>query len=329
MLSARDPAQFKDAAARYSGHHKVAVLMAPRLGDSLLMMCIAHNLHAAGRQVSVFGNYIDSLAEWFPHMDVRPSLQEGQAREALQAYDLALQMHPDWPFSLHLHHPENFYYDRLVQVTGRDFVKLPQIAEFCRSFFALEGATTDNGLRSRDPQSWRSHKQRVVIHPTSTGAQRCWAPGHFRALGLRLLASGHEPCFIVAPHERADWAWVRELGMQMPELPSLSEVAGFIHASGWFIGNESGIGHLASNLGIPTLSLTGRPTRTRCWLPSWSPASFVYPRFLVGGRLRDRYWRTALLPGTVMRAFRQFQADTEKQPLTPFCLLNAGQATAP
>ncbi|WP_372701730.1 glycosyltransferase family 9 protein [Castellaniella sp.] len=311
-LAPRNPAEIAGVRQMAEASQRVAVVLAPRLGDSLLMLTIAQNLRAAGREVCVYGDYARALADWLPGLAVCPALAEAQATETLRGFDLCLQMHVDWPFSLCAYHPQALYYDGLVRVTGRGFTKLDQIVRFCHHYLGLTQATADDGMRAPEPHSWRRHPRRVVIHPTSTGAQRCWAPRHFRTLGLRLQDQGFEPCYIVSPAERPDWLWVRELGLGLPELPSLSAVAGFIHQSGWFIGNESGIGHLSSSVGVPTLSLTGRPTRTRCWLPAWSPAAFVYPKWLIGGRLRDRYWRTALTPGEVLRAFARLRAQVEE-----------------
>ncbi|WP_033473200.1 glycosyltransferase family 9 protein [Bordetella bronchiseptica] len=311
------PPYDKAAALRgLAGARRVALLMAPRLGDTLLMMNMARNLAAHGREVSIFGDYIHGLRDWFPGLDIRPSLSEEQAGQVLPGYDCAAQMHVGWPYALHAHQPNYFYYDAHVAVTGRGFVKLFQIRDFCREQLGLAQAGADNGLRPPPQvQPHRSHPRRVALHPTSTGAQRCWAPRHFKELGLRLLHEGYEPNYIVAPHERAEWSWVLDHGLHLPQFPSLSEVAGFIHASGWFIGNESGIGHLASNVGVPTLSLTGRPTRTRAWRPAWSTSRIVYPALIPGGRWRDRLWREWLSPRRVMSAFHKLQADDRRRPV--------------
>ena len=45
---------------------RVALLMAPRLGDTLLMMAMASNLAKHGRAVTVFGDYAYALRSWFP-----------------------------------------------------------------------------------------------------------------------------------------------------------------------------------------------------------------------------------------------------------------------
>src|SRR5690606_34245359 len=105
------------------------------------------------------------------------------------------------------------------------------------------------------------------------------------------------------------WQWVTGVGTALPDNQGLSGVARYVRESGWFIGNESGIGHLASAAGIPVLTLTGRMKRTRAWRPAWSISRIVAPWYIPGGRLRDRYWRILLTPQHVMRAFDKLQSD--------------------
>lgn len=291
---------------------RVALLMAPRLGDTLLMMTMAHNLAAHGRQVTVFGDFAHGLRSWFPGMDIRPSLPEEEASAVLADYDCAAQMHVGWPYALHDRAASYFYYDAHVVITGKGFIKLNQIRDYCRDALGLPLASTDIGLRPPKAGRHRAHEIRVAVHPSSTGAQRCWAPRHFVELGLRLQRQGYEPVFILAPHERAAWTCLIDAGLAIQQSPSLSDVAAFIHECGWFIGNESGIGHLASSVGVPTLTLTGRPTRTKAWRPGWSMSRIAYPVYIPGGRWRDRLWREWLRPGSVMSAFESLTRDYKK-----------------
>ncbi|AMD47486.1 hypothetical protein BTL50_11450 [Bordetella holmesii] len=284
---------------------RIAVLMAPRLGDSALMMAMAANLARNGREVVVFGDFIYGMREAFAGMDVRPSLAEGQAKAVLADFDCAVQMHVGWPYPLHDYAKHYFYYDAHVVITGKGFVKLEQIRDFCHDAIGLPDCTQDNGLRPPAHWVFRKYPRRVAIHPSSTSEQRCWAQAHFVDLGKRLQRQGYEPYYILAAHEREQWRCLEEQGLPIQQSPSLLDVAHFIHECGWFIGNESGIGHLASNVGIPTLTLTGRPTRTRAWRPAWAPSRIVYPAYIPGGRWRDRLWRKWLLPSHVMRAFKR------------------------
>jgi len=303
---------------------RIAVLMAPRLGDSLLMMNMAYNLTTHGREVTVFGDYIHALREWFPGMDVRPSLPEAQAGAMLSGgnsagFDCAVQMHKGWPYSLHPYAPAYCYYDGHVTITGKDFIKLEQIRDFCQDDIGLACPGVDNGLRVPPKLQTRKYMRRIAIHPTSTSAQRCWAPRHFVELGLRLQREGYDPYFILAPNERDRWNCLAENGLALLHAARLADVAAFIHESGWFIGNESGIGHLASNVGVPTLTVTGRPTRTRAWQPAWARSRIVYPGYIIGGRWRDQYWREWLFPGHVLYAFKRLMRDCagDTQPVQP------------
>jgi len=291
----------------------VAILMAPRLGDTLLMMTLAHNLAINGRRVTIFGDYAHQMRDWFPALDIRPELPESQAAQALSEYDCVAQMHVRWPYALHDHVQRYFYYDAHVVVTGKGFVKLTQIRDYCRDRLGLANSDVRNGLVPLAGLRHRQYSRRVAVHPTSTNAQRCWAPSHFVELGLRLKRAGYDPVYILAWHEREQWQCLEQSGLAVFQPRSLSDVAKFIHECGWFIGNESGVGHLASNLGIPTLTVTGRPTRTRAWRPAWSPSRIVYPAYIPGGRWRDRLWRRWLRPTQVLTAFRRLMAQYERQ----------------
>lgn len=125
---------------------RVALLMAPRLGDTLLMMAMASNLAKHGRAVTVFGDYAYALRSWFPGVDIRPSLSESDAAGALAGFDCAAQMHVGWPYALHDHARSYFYYDAHVVITGKGFVKVNQISDFCRDQLGLALSTTDIGL---------------------------------------------------------------------------------------------------------------------------------------------------------------------------------------
>ncbi len=296
-----------------SSYHRVAVVLAPRLGDSLLLMVLAQNLRLAGKEVVVFGNYPRLLAPWFPDFDLRPALEEATATQSLQEFELVLHMHVGWPLELRKHHARVVYYDEIMAVTGRGIVKLDQIALFCKRHLGLGDASTDNGLRDIERMQYRRYANRVVIHPSSTSELRRWAPERFMELGLALKQKGFEPVFIVGPEEYDKWAWIKPYGLEVPEFPSLAAIASFIHASGWLIGNESGIGHLASNLGIPTLWFAGRGKRARMWRPAWSPARVIYPWFLPTATLRDRFWREVIPVSRVMAAFAKLRKTAQKQ----------------
>ena len=80
--------------------------------------------------------------------------------------------------------------------------------------------------------------------------------------------------------------------------------------SGWFIGNDSGIGHLASSLHIPTLSLFMRRGIAHTWRPDWGAGQvLIGSTYLPTGFLKERYWKYMLSVRQVSRAFDQMRAN--------------------
>lgn len=110
----------------------------------------------------------------------------------------------------------------------------------------------------------------VVIHPGSGSAKKCWSIECFIELARRLKAQGREVGFLIGETEREKWPATR--------LAALSEAAAIIEPAGTlelldsltraplFIGNDSGPGHLAGIIGVPTVSIFGPGNPAR-----WSP----------------------------------------------------------
>ena len=86
----------------------------------------------------------------------------------------------------------------------------------------------------------------------------------------------------------------------------LSELAGYVYESGWFIGNDSGIGHLASNLGIPSVSVFRRRNVSEKWRPAWGNVEVVLPwQWVPSAFLKNRWWRETLTCARVLAAFER------------------------
>jgi ADP-heptose:LPS heptosyltransferase len=134
-------------------------------------------------------------------------------------------------------------------------------------------------------------------------------------LAKTLLAKGYEPNFILTAKERNDWLEVVDAGAKIPEFISLSEVAAFIYESQYFIGNDSGIGHLASNLGIPTITIVLRKGVARQWRPSWSLGEIVLPPpWLITRPLKEKFWKKLISVAKVLRKFEiLIKKDNERK----------------
>lgn len=107
----------------------------------------------------------------------------------------------------------------------------------------------------------------VAIHPSSGSAAKNWAPEHFEALARCARTAGLEVVWIQG---EADECVVPELARLVPgrvacELP-LTELAAVLAACVVFVGNDSGVSHLAAAVGAATVAVF-RATDPLQWAP--------------------------------------------------------------
>jgi ADP-heptose:LPS heptosyltransferase len=183
---------------------------------------------------------------------------------------------------------------------------------FCEKILHLPKITGSNGFIPPSGLQYRENEKRVVIHPTSSRAGKNWPKEKFIKLATHLRKEGFDPVYILGKEARENWK--DQSDWRAPEFPTLDEAARYIYESGYLLGNDSGVGHLASFLGIPTLTITRRKAFARLWAPSYAPGVVVNPHPWIpnisGLRLRDRHWQKFISTEKVLRAFdRLVQVD--------------------
>lgn len=109
----------------------------------------------------------------------------------------------------------------------------------------------------------------VVLHPGSGSAAKNWPLSGFMQLA-RILdrARPGAPLWFLGEAEADTGGRLEESGNRFPVLRGLPivEVARLLAKAGGYIGNDSGITHLAAVTGIPTVALFG-PTDPALWAP--------------------------------------------------------------
>jgi heptosyltransferase-3 len=105
------------------------------------------------------------------------------------------------------------------------------------------------------PDLWNPNAARVILHPGSGGAAKVWP--HFEELARALPAAA----VLLGPCEKP----LRTSNPTLQDL-SLEQVAEELRNCRVFIGNDSGITHIAAYWGTPTVALFG-PTDSRVWGP--------------------------------------------------------------
>ncbi len=104
-----------------------------------------------------------------------------------------------------------------------------------------------------------------MIHPGSGSARKNWPVDHFEALADRLRAErGAAPLFLLGEAEGALGERLRRYTV-FTDL-SLLQAAALISACHAYIGNDSGITHMAAALGLPVTALFG-PSLPEQWGP--------------------------------------------------------------
>jgi len=111
----------------------------------------------------------------------------------------------------------------------------------------------------------------VVVHPGSGGRRKCWPPGLFAKVLDGLAERGEQAVLLRGPADREACdgvvgALASGAAPPVAAFESLSDAAALIANADAFLGNDSGIAHLAAALGRSTISVFG-PTDPALWRP--------------------------------------------------------------
>ena len=288
---------------------KIAFVFSPQLGDSLLSMVVINNLYKNGYDVEVFSNYIFELHRWFSWTTIHPYPSQENIKSQLSAYDTLIFLYEhDIMGDANLWHPNIIVLSKLTPPDKTKGHIIETLMEVCRKPLNLNNITSNNGLVP--PQGLLRYKypRRIIIHPTSREEFRSWPKHKFLELANRLQKLGYETSFIVSPKERPQWKNEITRSSRAPKFSSLDELAAYLYESAWFIGNDSGIGHLASNLGLSTITLAVRPGLARLWRPYWSDGVVILPpAWLITRQLKEKFWKHCI---SVDRVFKVFTSTT-------------------
>jgi heptosyltransferase III len=119
-------------------------------------------------------------------------------------------------------------------------------------FLSQIGAPLGQQPRIRVPPS--AHRASVVMHPFSGSVAKTWQASRFRELAGRLCC---EVEWTAGPED--EWPGATRF-------TDLAQLASWIAGARLYIGNDSGIAHLAAATGVPTLVLFG-PSPAHIWAP--------------------------------------------------------------
>lgn len=304
---------------------KAAVFCHNGLGDGIVSLVLPNNLQLNGWAVDTYQNTLVEIQSWFPQLPLYSYPDVDSVSRILSSYDWFFVFQNDAsPFIQKLiEEGKRRFPDQLKVIyiyPSKHIINEPYYADaqidpslpvaenmraFCEKILHLPKITKNNGLIPPANLQYRKYKKRVAIHPTSSREGKNWPREKYVKLALHLRDQGYEPMFI------ADSSWsVHEFESRM--FPNLDSLTQYLYETGYLIGNDSGLGHLASALGIPTLTLSRRKTLANLWAPSFHTNVVVTPSSWIpnirGLRLRDQYWKKFVSVSKARRGFERLVA---------------------
>jgi ADP-heptose:LPS heptosyltransferase len=210
-----------------------------------------------------------SLSEFFKTFDLVVVFgKDGEGaiirnlRRVCQGRILSISSFPPWTEKIHITHhllkQLERYGIRASESYPRLYLKKSDRA-WARDFWESKGITPEE--RSKV----------IILHPGSGSKKKAWPLDRFLSLARTLQDRlGSRMLVVLGPAEGPDVRMAFEgVGLSAPVLAkglTLLQLASVMEGCRFFVGNDSGISHMAAALGLPTLAIFG-PTDQRVWSP--------------------------------------------------------------
>tara|TARA_R110000822_G_scaffold8704_16_gene34255 strand:+ start:3011 stop:4042 length:1032 start_codon:yes stop_codon:yes gene_type:complete len=297
---------------------RVAIIPFPALGDLTIYLRLAWSFHHAGAQVTFCSSVLLSAKDYFPWLIVIPD-GESALGEVASDYDLVIACFekcyrmdawraeygelPNTAFVTAKKIARESGLDgRDVLVRGRQFPSASRafcldsksgqtmvdwVDSYAKTVFHLDAGPKGQML-SHEVQG--SQGDLVLIFPTTPQAKKNYWLGGFRLLATALRRRGWRVEFVCMPSEHQALA-ARLPGFLVHSFPDIRCLMEFVAGAATVISNDSGGGHLASMMGIPTFTITRR-RKQFVWRPGFNKDNTVLYPLMRFKWLRKQYvWR--------------------------------------
>lgn len=303
---------------------KCALFCSKGLGDGLIFLVLAHNLKQNGIEVEVFHDFLPQLSSFFLDLNMGPYPSSDELQKKMTSFDLVLINTDDrkinqeaFRIARELKIKTYSFHATTCKKPKKDSYPLPRdrslvvnLLSFLKQELKLKNLVQENGMRAPLFLNYRKFSNRIVVHPTSTNIERNWPLKKYFKVVKKLQKKGFEIAFILTREERKEYLFLESSGILIPAFKDLEETAAYIYESGFMLGNDSGIGHLASSLKIPTFTIFTSKRKQNFWKPDLffsegiAPLS-IFPNFK-GFKFRERFWKELILPSCVYKKFISF-----------------------
>ena len=254
--------RFSQARITLAANLDFAGVVAADYVDSLLSFSglPLHNLFGSGPVPAVdrrFWSAFDRIVSW-------TGFGDPQFARNLNSFHKFVLVVPWKPQAGETRHVARIFVDSIRPWVGEQ-------REIPTPSLSINPADLASGEQWLTGRGWKADRPMVALHPGAGSIAKRWPLENFRELAGRFVQSGLQLLIIEGPaedglSERMADGIPGGLMMAARGLP-LRTLAGLLRFCTTFVGNDSGISHLAAVLNVPTLVLFG-PSRPEQWAPS-------------------------------------------------------------
>jgi hypothetical protein len=261
------------------------------------MLTAAERLHLAGYDAVTIHPKLPELQNWFPHLKFGTEWRFSTNDWIIAQNDNSPRVnalkvtHRDM---LSIFYPtftpsKNGPLSPLDRIFDPEKPMVKNIAAAISSFLNVE-PMTENGITPPPHLNHRLNSRRVLLHHTSSLENKNWLKEKYLQVAHGLKRRGYQPVFV-------------------PEFSNLDDLATYVYQSGFVIGNDSLIGHLASNLQIPTIIVADKNERMKLWRPGWLEGSVVtLGPWIPPWKFFEKNWQHFISSARVLRVFDDLES---------------------
>jgi heptosyltransferase-3 len=165
-------------------------------------------------------------------------------------------------------HIAEFYMKQFTEQSGLalDQIRIPEKYVPIR----VHDADRDRGVEVLEQAGVDLSRRLIVMHPGSGEPKKCWHLDNFLSLARQLGEREAEVLFLLGPAEverlrPSEKVQIHAAAKCVTHL-ALTQVIGLLSCADAFLGNDSGVTHLAAGMGVRTIALFG-PTDPAVYRP--------------------------------------------------------------
>lgn len=288
---------------------KFGVIPAKGIGDALIFHIASHHLTSLGLETVTFSNHLPKFGAWLKGYSFALEPPLAEIEEIFAPFSHLFLQHDNSPkakkiltlpipvftfFGSHNPAKHGAYRPNLDYIADPRITMVENVSCALKKFF--HSTSLENGLTPPKGLIHRRYTNRIAIHPTSSSEKKNWPKAKFLRLYKILKEKGLDPVFTVSSEERGHWP-------SAPLFTSLEETTSFLYESGAFIGNDSGLGHIASYLKIPHLIIGPSQKHLSLWRPGWHPGICCCPPLWIDKiKWTREMWKTFITINSVIKS---------------------------